>query len=249
MRDVPADSWAARQAQRHRLWRIFWRDIMLRYVGFGMLVNPHITGRQNIPASGPTIIMMNHSFSADGFVAVGAVRPRYLVPMVKQENIDHPLIGLLMRTWGAYGVQRGTIDRDALRKTLDLLTLGEIVLIVPEGTRGRQLGQARDGLAYIALKTNAVIVPLALSGGETWVRDLLIPWRRTPIRITFGPALRLKPPHTGQRPTRDELQAMTTELMYQLAALLPVEMRGQYADIDRQTTNYLEFCDAEKNKR
>ncbi len=240
---VSPDRWAYQQRRRHRLWRYFWRDIMLRYIGFGMIINPHILGRERIPAQGPVIIMMNHSFSADGFIAVGAVRPRFLVPMVKMENMQYPLVGILMRTWGAYGVQRGDIDREALRRTLDLLELGEVVLIVPEGTRGRQLGPGRDGLAYIALKRDAVIVPLGLSGGETWTSDLLKPWRRTPVTIHFGPPVRLRPP-ADRRPSREDMAVMTTELMYQLALLLPEDMRGHYADIECRTTDYLEFLQA-----
>lgn len=233
---VSPESWAYRQRNRYRWLRYFLRDVLLRPLGFNLLVKPHVEGLENIPHSGPTILMMNHSFTVDGVVVIGVIKSRFVVPMLKVENLHHPVLGIFTRSWGAYGVERGKIDRVALKKTFDLLALGELVLVAPEGTRHHELQRPKDGLAYIAMKANPVIVPTALWNGETWYSDLLRP-RRTHVQVRFGKPFRLK--GAGQRVKRDALPAIADEMMYQLAELLPEAYRGVYSDMTQKSEHYL----------
>ena len=116
-------------------------------------------------------------------------------------------------------------------------------MIAPEGKRSGhgRLQEARDGLAYIALRTGAPVVPVAVSGTERFWANLLR-LRKTNARIEIGEMFRLEPPD-GQatRPRREDLQAMTREAMYRLARLLPERNRGAYADLHRATVEYLRF--------
>lgn len=217
--------------------RRFMRDILLHYIGFKLLVKPFVEGLENIPASGPTILMMNHTVAIDGVVVMGVVKSRFVVPMIKAENFDHWFIGTLARLWGAYPIKRGTADVEAMKLTLDLILRGELVLIAPEGHRQSQLHDPKDGLTYIALKTGAVIVPTATFNMETWVKDLYRP-RRTHAHIRFGKPFRLKA--RGRMP-REAMRQATHEMMYQLAALLPENYRGDYADLSQMSAHHLEF--------
>lgn len=240
---MTAEDWAARHRQRHALRRRFMRDFLLRPLGFTLLVKPHVQGLENIPTSGGTILMMNHTIAVDGAIVAGVIHNRFVIPLVKIETMRHwGIEGVLARHWGAVGIQRGEIDREALKAVLDLLRLGELLLIAPEGTRHSQLQQPKDGLAYLALKSGAVIVPTAVYNGETWRKDMFKP-RRTQVQVRFGRAFRLRGAGEKRIP-RENLRAITDEMMYQLAALLPENYRGEYSDLSRMTTTHLEFLPA-----
>jgi 1-acyl-sn-glycerol-3-phosphate acyltransferase len=229
------------QQDRYDARRRILRDYLLRPIGFGLLVKVHIEGEEHIPAAGPTIIAMNHIGSLDPFVVAGSVRPRFVVPMSKAENYHNPIVGLMARSWGAYPVRRGEVDRQALESTILLLEQGRPVLIAPEGTRQPALSEPKDGMTYVAVKTGALIVPTGVEGSKQFPGAYLR-LRRPQIYVKFGRAFRFK---TGGRTRipRDELRQMTREAMYQIAVLLPEYRRGAYRDLSQMTTEYLEFID------
>jgi 1-acyl-sn-glycerol-3-phosphate acyltransferase len=228
----------ASQQQRYTLARRWMRDFWL-WLGFRLLVKVDVRGLEHIPPGGPTILMMNHSGALDPFVMLGAVRPRFVVPMSKIENFRIPVIGLLMRLWGAYPVRRAEVDRAALQNTVDLLKRGNLVLMAPEGTRQPALIEGKDGMTYVAIKADAVIVPVGLDGTREFMHNLKR-LRRAPITMNFGPAFRFR---TGgrERIPRDEMHHMTQEAMYQLAKLVPPARRGVYSDLSKATTETIEF--------
>ena len=244
MADSPSAGWVLRQREMFLGRRRFLRDVVFKYIIQTLLWNITVEGLAHIPAEGGAVLMINHVTAADPLVAVGVVRPRFVVPMSKIENFRTPGIGLVVRSWGAYPVRRGEVDRDALRTTIQLLEAGEVTLMAPEGTRSPGLIQPKDGLAYLTTKVDPppVIVPTALYNLETWKEDLLKPWRRTPAHVTFGRGFRLRTV-PGQRVRREALAAMTDEMMYQLAILLPERNRGVYSDISQMTTDYLDFVE------
>ena len=214
---------------------------MIRNIGFRLLARMHITGLENIPASGPVILMMNHLSAIDPVVCMGAVTERFVIPMSKIENSKHPLLGFFVWAWGAYTVDRTTVDRAALMNSIELLKSEQMILIAPEGTRHPDgLELAKDGMTYIATKADAIILPAALSGTQHFKRH----WKRlrpVPAHLHFGPPFRLRLEGRTRIP-RDELAQMTREAMYQLAlAIQDPALRGAYANIDQATTHTLEF--------
>ncbi len=221
---------------RRRHWL---RDGLLRPLGLGLLVKPHIEGRDYIPASGPTIVIMNHIGAIDPFVVVAAMRTRYLVPMTKEENYYHPIIGLIARAWGVYPVRRGEVDRQALDSTVALLQQGYAVLIAPEGTRGTALAEAHDGTAYVATKADPLILPVGLEGTDAFP-SAYKRLQRPQVTIRFGQPFRFRIEGRRRIP-RDELRQMTREMMYQIAQLIPAQRRGVYSDLDQMTTEFVEF--------
>ncbi|MBN1564402.1 MAG: 1-acyl-sn-glycerol-3-phosphate acyltransferase [Anaerolineae bacterium] len=227
--------------ERYTLRRRLLHGVVLRLVGFGMLIKPHIEGRELVPANGPTIFIMNHIGAIDPFVAVGAVRSRYMVPMSKIENYSHPILSFMAHAWGVFPVRRGEVDRLALTSTLWLLEQGHAVLMAPEGTRSPSLIEAKEGMTYIATKANAIIAPIGLDGTDRFPGDLKR-LRRAPVSIRFGRPFRLKIGDRRRIP-RDEMAQMTREIMWQLATLLPEQRRGVYSDLDQMTTDTLDFLD------
>jgi 1-acyl-sn-glycerol-3-phosphate acyltransferase len=233
------------QAYIARQERVAWRRFLLRgfirTLGFKVLWKVDVTGLENIPDTGPTILMMNHISTIDPVLCMGAVTHRYVIPMTKIENAQHPLIGWLVRWYDAYTVNRGEVDRQALTNSIELLKSGQLILIAPEGTRSPDgLIQPKDGLTYVATKANAVIVPAAVAYAQDWLAKLKH-FKQAYAHVHFGKPFRFKTMGRERIP-RDELAKMTQEAMYQLALALPDEnRRGYYSDISRATTDTLEF--------
>lgn len=224
--------------------RLTWRRMamrrFIRTVGFGILWNVQITGTEHIPASGPLIVMMNHISAIDPVLCMGAVRTRFVIPMTKAENIEHPIIGPLVWWWGAYAVRRGEVDRKALTNSIALLQSGQCILIAPEGQRQPEgLQPPKDGLVFVATRADAVVLPVGISGAVGWEKKLKR-FQRPRISIHFGRPFRFK---TGAgRIAREVLAAMSHEAMQQLAlAIRDENLRGIYREAPMTTPEHLEF--------
>jgi 1-acyl-sn-glycerol-3-phosphate acyltransferase len=227
--------------ERYARRRRFLRDVVLRRIGFGLLWHVQVDGTGLVPAEGPLIVIMNHIAAIDPFVVVGAITNRLLTPMSKIENYRHPIVGLMARAWGVYTVRRGEVDRQALESTIALLQRGSAVLIAPEGTRHPHMADPKDGTTYVATKANAVIQPVGLAGTDQFPGSLLR-LRRTPVTVRFGRPFRFCTDGRARIP-RDELRQMTREMMYQVALLVPEQRRGIYHDLERLTTDTLQFVE------
>jgi 1-acyl-sn-glycerol-3-phosphate acyltransferase len=210
--------------------------------GYWLLLRLQMDGVENIPFQGPVILMINHIHFLDPFVVVAST-PRLATAMSKIENFSIPFWGWIFKLYGAIPVRRGQVDRRALKQALDVLKGGQMLLLAPEGTRSpyRALQPAHNGLAYIAHRSNAVIVPVAITGTPNFSRNLKR-LRRTPVHIKLGKPFYLRT--DSRRLKRETLNAMTTEAMYQLAALLPPEHRGFYSDLEQATENHVHFLDS-----
>lgn len=212
----------------------------IRLVIMRLMCRVTVVGAENVPDTGGAILMMNHISLLDPLLCVGAVTNRFVVPMSKIENLQTPVIGTIIRWYGGFTVTRGEIDRKALTNSIELIKNGQLILIAPEGTRQKNgLTSAKDGLAYVATKADAIIIPAAVYGAMNWLDDLKH-LRRPQITLTFGRAFKFK--NEDKRVSRDALSAMSNEAMYQLALALPdADSRGVYADVTQATNEYLEF--------
>lgn len=237
---VSADVQAYVARQPALRWRRVLLQQVIRIIGFKIIWDVTITGTEHIPADGPTIIMMNHISAIDPVLCMGAVTQRFVIPMTKIENMSNPFVGPFVKWWGSYTVNRGEIDRKALTNSIELIKNGQLILIAPEGHRHPEgLGEAKDGLAFVATKADAVIVPTAISGAIGW-NHKLFRFQRPHISVNFGRPFKFK---TGDgRVPREALAAMSHEAMYQLAMAVKDETkRGFYSDLSKATTEYLEF--------
>lgn len=225
---------------RYRWRRDVFKWILHRVVW--MLLRLEVRGAENIPASGGTILMMNHISAIDPGLPIAAVKSRYVVPMSKIENFRNPVWGAILWFYGAYAVRRGEVDREALMNSIALLQSGMMILIAPEGTRSAAgLQEPKDGMTYVATKADAIILPSGLSGAQHFKDNFLK--RRTPVQVNFGAPFRFRLNGRTRIP-REELAQMTREAMYQLALAIPdPKLRGAYSDVENATTETLEFID------
>jgi 1-acyl-sn-glycerol-3-phosphate acyltransferase len=189
-------------------------------------------GLENLPRSGPAIIVANHYTLIDAVVAgLGTCWKigRIVHPVAKIQIKGWPILGWLGSQVGVIYVRRGTSDMDAQRALQAVLAAGRPMIIFPEGTRSPSgaLIPARNGAALLALRSGAPIVPLGITGTEG-----MLHWR-----ALFGPRPRAKvvvgqPFTLGHRPEgpidRADLTEATTRLMKEVAALLPPARRGVY---------------------
>jgi len=204
-----------------------------------ILLKLEVVGLENVLPEGPLILAITHTNFLDPALA-GGVMPREVVIMSKIENFRHPILGIIVRLYGAFPVRRGEVDRQAIRRSLEVLASGEALLMAPEGTRSGhgRLQKGHDGMTFIALHADAPILPMAITGGEHFWANLS-KLRRTPIKIVIGKVFRFSPGR--QRVGRATTGKMTEEGMYQLASLLPPERRGVYSDLDSATEKHLAF--------
>lgn len=183
-----------------------------------------------VPAAGPLILVTNHVSFLEIPVLHSRLRPRPVVGLAKVESWDNPLLRWLFDLWGAIPVKRGESDLVALRKCLDVLRDGGILVVAPEGTRSLHgcLQRGHPGVVALALRSGAPILPLAFYGGEALKRNAKR-LRRTPFHVMVGEAFHLS---VEGRVTQAVRQDLTDKIMHKLAALLPPEYRGEYAADD-----------------
>jgi len=178
-----------------------------------------VEGQEHVPESGPVILAPNHVSYLDP-VVVGIAVTRRVHFMAKKELFRNPLIGWFLRGLQAYPVTRERVDPSTLKRTLSLLAAGQAVLMFPEGTRGdgRALRPAKPGIAVVAARSGAVVVPVFHWGTERVMPRGRRRVRRAPVRVRFGPPLTF--PARG-RPEREAVETFCRELMEAMAALRP----------------------------
>jgi 1-acyl-sn-glycerol-3-phosphate acyltransferase len=179
-----------------------------------------------LPQNGPVILMINHLSWTDPFLVLAAF-DRVMFPMAKVETFEDPRTRWLLQPYGAIPVHRGAVDLQAIKAATQVLKEGGMVLISPEGTRSKTGGliHAQEGLAFLATRTDAQLVPVAITGSGD-IFPSLKRLRHATVNITLGPPFRMNT--GGKKADRALLQTLTDDAMRRLAALLPEGMRGVY---------------------
>src|SRR5688572_24351076 len=116
------EAYLARQPLYNRQRR--WLHAFLRGL-VALLSTGEVTGRENIPESGGTILMMNHASGIDPLLCTRLVESRYVITMAKIETLRNPPVALFNWLWGNFTVHRGEVDRYALNATIELLKRGQ----------------------------------------------------------------------------------------------------------------------------
>jgi glycerol-3-phosphate dehydrogenase (NAD(P)+) len=146
-------------------------------------------GREHLPKSGPLLLASNHRSFLDPFV-IGTLARRPVYYMAKRELFEKRWQAWALNALGAFPVDRGAGDGDAMQTARAILARGDCVVVFPEGTRVRPgpLGEPRRGIGRLALETGAPVVPVAVIGSDAVRRG----WRIRPrkVRLRVGAPLR-----------------------------------------------------------
>ncbi len=204
------------------------RETLQRIMLWGIktLTVSEFVGMENMPATGGIIVATNHMSRIDiPLLFALPVRPD-ITALVTDKYQNYPFFKWFAITAGGIWIDRTKADFTAFRQAAEVIASGRALGIAPEGTRSEgELLEGKSGTVLLALKTGAPVFPVGISGTETCNHE----WKRLHrprLTVHIGPALNFAP---LERERRDEqLQEYTTELMCQIAALLPEKYRGFY---------------------
>jgi cytidylate kinase len=207
-----------------------------------LFADVQVEGLDRVPRTGAVILAANHASNADAVVS-GAWVTKALVRrrihwLGKKELFDWPVFGWICARGGVHPVDRSTADVEAYRLATRILEAGFVLLIFPEGTRSPTgaLQEAKDGMAQLALRTGARILPIGINDSDrVWPkgRKLPSPWPRRRVTVRIGEPFRVAdivPAGTDRRAAKT---AATTAIMGRIAELLEPRQRGFYAEAIR----------------
>lgn len=181
-----------------------------------------------IPRQGPLLAAANHINSFEAPIMLAWLDNPLVTGIGKRELWKNPLFYFLFQIWEIIPIDRGMVDRDAFNLSLAALKQGKILAIAPEGTRSKtgQMQKGKPGVSLLAVRSGAPILPLAYWGHEN-IWGNVSHLRRTDFHVVVGKPFRLTAEGAGL--SRDVREAVSDEIMYKIAELLPENYRGVYA--------------------
>lgn len=155
------------------------------YPIFILVYRPRFIGKDNIPRDGAVILAGNHTNNLDAAIMIAGPK-RIVHMMAKKELFKSKISSIFFRSMGCISVDRSKHDDKAKSEALEVLKNGEVLGIFPEGTVNKTkdiILPFKYGAVSFALKTNAYIVPFAITGKYK-------PFRKS-IKIEYGEAYKL----------------------------------------------------------
>ena len=216
---------------------------LISRIGARAVARVEVQGLEHIPRTGAVILAANHISNADP-VVIGAwisesLKRRRIHWLGKREIFDWPVLGLLAANGGIHPVDRAGADVEAFRLATRILEKGYILMVFPEGTRSPtgELQEAKDGVAMLAMRTGAAIVPIGVSNSDAvWKKgqSIPMPFPRRTITVRIGEPFTVAdvlPEGTSRRAAKG---LATTAIMGRIAELLDPRHRGVYAGAIRE---------------
>lgn len=218
-----------------------------------VLLSVTVDGRENVPNDGPLIVIANHFswFDAPLLTLYLPFQPAF---MVASESQRFWFVRMFMRISRSIPIWRGRVDRAALNTAIERLREGQAIAIFPEGgidprlaerrARGEtiveddygfisredaQLTDPEPGTAFLAIRSQARLLPVALVGTEKILPNILR-FRRTKVTVRIGPVFGPLTVETTLHKTerRQRLDLLAKQIMHRVAVLFPPENRGPY---------------------
>jgi 1-acyl-sn-glycerol-3-phosphate acyltransferase len=179
-----------------------------------------VKGVEKIPATGPVVLAANHVHNLDP-IMIGCSIDRVVHYMAKNELFRCGCFAKVLSWLKAFPVKRGSNDRIALKKAIEILSEGKVLGIFPEGERRRDIivGKGLPGAGFVALKTNATIVPIGIVSEFKLFK---------PVILNFGDPISLEK-YMDQRTSTDLVNEITEHLMDRI--------REQVAEIQEEKNN------------
>lgn len=230
-----------------------WSVLLFGRMAARVLLKVTVDGRDNVPKDGPLIVIANHFswFDAPLLTLYLPFQPAF---MVASESQRFWFVRMFMRISRSIPIWRGRVDRKALSAAIAHLKEGQAIAIFPEGgidprltkrrARGEtiveedygfisrhdaQLTHSEPGTAFLAIQSQARLLPVALVGTEKILSNILR-CRRTPVTVRIGPAFGPLTVETNlhKNERRRRLNELAQQIMQRVAVLFPPENRGPY---------------------
>ncbi len=192
-----------------------------------------VTGLHHVCRTGPAMIAPNHISFFDSVVLIG-VLPRRITYVGKAEYLDSWKTRYVLPAMGMIPIERGSGKRsmEALDTAAGVLERGELFGIFPEGTRSRDgfLHKGRAGLARLAVRTGAPIIPVGIRGtDQVQPPGSSIPRPFVRCEVHFGKPIEMSR-YAGRAPGAAAYRAITDEVMYEISQLSGQRYVDRYAD-------------------
>jgi len=201
---------------------------------FKLLARVKIVGREYVPDVPSFVAVSNHIGRIDAGLVYYLFDRRDIIMLVADKYKETAWVRWLVKAFDAIWVDRFNADLNAMREVFRRLKKGGMLVVAPEGTRSKSgaLLEGRDGASYMAAKAGLPVVPVAVTGSEdNVVKERFKHFKRLDITLTVGEPFTLPPLRSGDRDA--QLKQYTDEVMCRIAALLPAERHGVYADHPR----------------
>ena len=184
-----------------------------------------VEGLEHIPAEGPVILAANHFNFVDPPLVL-YTSPRMVEFIGGAQRPNSPFWAKqIPKWWGFIRAYRGGYGRSTFRQSLDVLAQGGVLGIFPEGgSWATLLRPARPGMAFIAAKSGAPVVPVSIIGAEN-----LIGGKKQPVKLVFHPPVPAPAITVTGRQRRIALDAFSETVMARIASALPDDQRGAHS--------------------
>jgi 1-acyl-sn-glycerol-3-phosphate acyltransferase len=187
----------------------------------------------------PMLIVMNHVNFLEVPALVAQSYPVYVTGVAKTETWGNPVFAFLFNTYRAIPIDRSGAFHEVSAKVREAIDGGSFVCFFPEGTRSKDgvLNKGKAGIIHLAIDTDAPILPVVHYGGESIWKNMKH-FKRTTFCFKAGRPFKIN--YEG-RPNRETREEILSEVMAQMARLLPEEMRGFYSEQSGRECKYLDF--------
>jgi len=188
----------------------------------------------------PLLVVFNHINFLEVPILVTHSYPMKVSGLVKSETWKNPIFAFLFNTYKAIPIDRKGAFSESFKKVREaIIDKGFYICVSPEGTRSKDgvLGKGKAGIIQLALEADVPILPVAHHGGEN-IWNNIKRFKRTPFCFKAGRPFKIN--YEG-RPGKEERENILTEVMAQIAKLLPENMRGAYSQFTDCECKYLSF--------
>lgn len=238
-----------------------WSMLLFGRMAARVLLKVTVDGRENVPSQGPLIVIANHFswFDAPLLTLYLPFQPAFIVA---SESQRFWFVRMFMRISRSIPIWRGRVDRRAINAAIARLREGQAIAIFPEGgidprlaerrSRGEviveddygfisrhdaQLTDPEPGTAFLAIHSQARLLPVALLGTEKILPNILR-FRRTEVTVRIGPAFGPLTVETSLQKSerRHRIDQLARQIMHRVAVLFPPENRGPYRQMEAEST-------------
>jgi len=175
-----------------------------------LIMRVEVKGVENIPESGPFVVMSNHISYLDPPL-IGSIIPQKVHYMAKAELFENRIVGAFLKKLGAFPLKRGTGDSRAFRKAIKILRNDQVLGIFPEGTRYPEgsPGEPHSGSVMLAIMAKSPILPIGIKNIK----------RKGRTKVIIGEPLVLEE-YFGKKLSKEERQEVANEVMSKIISLL-----------------------------
>lgn len=195
-----------------------------------VLTRTTVVGMENLPKSGPVILVGNHVAIME--VMMMALFVPWPIEIIGTGDIPiDPRFAWLTRLWGFIPVSRGSVDRDEMRLPIDVLKQNGVVGIFPEGgIWENQLKKARTGVAWLSYRTNAPIVPIGF-GGMRGALQAALSFKRPRLVMNIGKVMSAVDSKVEGMSRKEALEYAANNIMAHVAALIPEDEKKSWRQV------------------